>query len=253
MASKDHDARIVLPGNAFQDEKTKRTVIQGETTRVLRISDSPKVDLNNLECKLINNHYNIKQVKRNMNIAISKENKYNKLKETNPEMLESNKTKKAEKRKEEKHFIFRYMGKKTKKIEKKFKRLNLKIINKKQANLENYFAKKVKYSTDNGKGIIYKIPCECKEEYIGETGFNLKKRVYEHSRAVTTGNMANSLSYHHSKTGHNFQWQLSNPIDREFLEERREVREALYIQNFKPEINLSQGKVLKHKWENIFS
>ena len=50
---------------------------------------------------------------------------------------------------------------------------------------------KTKQNPDKVKGVIYSIPCDCGNVYIGET---LKDRLGEHKRAVTNGNTNNAIT-----------------------------------------------------------
>ena len=60
------------------------------------------------------------------------------------------------------------------------------------------------------KGVVYSIPCECGEEYIGETGRTLTQRMSEHKRAVKNGDSNNALAVHVKQSGHNIQWEEAN-------------------------------------------
>ena len=55
--------------------------------------------------------------------------------------------------------------------------------------------------TEDRMGVIYKIPCECGDVYIGETGRNLKQRMEEHKRAVRKADPSNAIAGVWSPTG----------------------------------------------------
>ena len=65
-------------------------------------------------------------------------------------------------------------------------------------------------------GVVYRIPCECRKVYIGETGRSVQERIKEHDgdiRLARTQTFA--VSEHAIKTGHHPLWNEVKFIDRD--------------------------------------
>lgn len=242
MYSKECAANIVLPGNAFHDIGTKRALIQGEVARISKISDFPEDDIKQLETKLGNNKYGNAMIRPNITASIRKEVKK---KQNN-----SGDSREIDKFTEANNLIsLKYMGNSSTKIKNKLRNLNVKLVSKKQRNMESLLARNYKYNTDNDNGVVYRIFCECDASYIGETSFNLEKRIKEHKRDILHRSTSNGISFHCMETGHSVNWIRSQVLLKVPLEGRRKLSEALCIQKLKPEMNLSSGMKLKGKWD----
>lgn len=233
---KEFSANTILPGDAFHDQAVKRGVIVGEAIRTIRISDEVESDLNKLEVKLTNNRYGKYLIKEGIQSAKKK--------------VAENKNKNIEDTKERKpKLITSYMGKTSKRLRKKLRNLNVKLISRKRTNLEGRLASTFKYSTDNGKGIIYQINCQCGEAYVGETAFDFKKRKSEHIRDIKTNSQSNALNLHIQETGHELSWNNCLTLGREQDQDKRKIKESLFIQKIQPTINISKGKIIKGNWD----
>ena len=58
----------------------------------------------------------------------------------------------------------------------------------------------VKDEPNDRQGAVYKIKCcDCQTTYIGETGRTLNKRLKEHKRATSNGDLNNNIVEHHLK------------------------------------------------------
>jgi len=56
-------------------------------------------------------------------------------------------------------------------------------------------------------GVVYRIPCECGNVYIGETGRSMQERIKEHDRDIRlTRTHTSAVSEHANKTGHHPLW-----------------------------------------------
>ena len=53
---------------------------------------------------------------------------------------------------------------------------------------------------------IYKIPCECGQFYIGETGVWFDERENQHKSAVKRCDISNSFAAHIAEAGHSIKW-----------------------------------------------
>ena len=67
------------------------------------------------------------------------------------------------------------------------------VVHKSNSTLRSILMKvKTPISRDQVKGVIYRIPCECGQEYIGETSKSIHERIAEHRRSV-----GEAVSYTH--------------------------------------------------------
>lgn len=247
MYQKECNANVVLRGDAYHEDRVKWALIQGEATRICRTSDFQEEDLNKLRIKLGNNGYAQRDINRNINIAKIKEEKRQQTKETQKQKVDN----KIKNKKEPFKFIMQYQGKSTRIVRNKLRKMNVSLVNKKCPNLEGMFAKKFKYKTDLKKGLIYRVHCECGENYIGETYFNMEKRLKEHKRDFKIRSTSNAVVEHCRNYCHNPDWTLTETIHREINGSRRRIKEAIYIADNKPTINISKGivNIKKTDWQ----
>ena len=86
------------------------------------------------------------------------------------------------------------------------------------------------------KGCVYKINCDCGQSYIGQSCRPLSVRIKEHQAAARNGTPEKSAVAEHLSL-HN--WK------------KRMLREALAIQNLKPELNRDEGHPLPKLWTGL--
>jgi hypothetical protein len=85
-----------------------------------------------------------------------------------------------------------------------------------------------KYKKNLNKGVVYSIPCECREEYIGETGRPLEVRVNEHKKNIEKEGVGYSKLVDHALSKkHQIQWKDVKILGRESQEKKREIFECL--------------------------
>ena len=78
-------------------------------------------------------------------------------------------------------------------------------------------------------GVVYRIPCECRKVYIGETGRSMHERIKEHDRDIRLARTQTSaVSEHAHKTGHYPLWNEVKFIDRDPHWYTRRVKEAIH-------------------------
>ena len=89
----------------------------------------------------------------------------------------------------------------------------------------------MKPRTDMGKkkNVIYKIPCECGDSYIGETLRPLDARIAEHKRCCREGNSSSGVAEHMWSKQHNIKWDDIKILDNESGWTKRKIKEALYM------------------------
>ena len=105
-------------------------------------------------------------------------------------------------------------------------------------------------------GPVYMIPCQgqtrqgtCKESYIGETERSLRTRFLEHRRPSSTSSEV-SQHIHIESPGHHVDLDKVEVLDREPRYFERGVKEAIYIQAYKPSLNKDGGR---YKLPNVYN
>ena len=91
--------------------------------------------------------------------------------------------------------------------------------------------------------VIYQIKCrDCDATYIDHTGRNLSQRVKEHHTATIKGLVNNSgIAQHAWDQHHNIDWDDIQILGQESSDRRRQIREALFINDQKPSMNRDIG------------
>ena len=86
------------------------------------------------------------------------------------------------------------------------------------------------------KAIIYKIPCECGAEYVGETKRGLNERMQEHIRNIKENDVQSKseMVQHHAQQNDacKFNPEIATIIDCETDERKRLIKETLYSNIF---------------------
>lgn len=84
--------------------------------------------------------------------------------------------------------------------------------------------------------VVYKFNCKnCSVCYVGETKRMLKTRIDEHKRSNNSNTSV--VSAHHSRPGHEFDWDNTTILDREPNYKKRCFSEMLHIKSNKHTIN----------------
>ena len=98
-------------------------------------------------------------------------------------------------------------------------------------------------------GIVYKIPCECGEVYIGETGRSTHERIKEHDVDIRLARTQSSgVSEHSNVTGHYPLWDEVKFIDRDPHWYIRRAKEAIHIGLHPDNINSDNGIDIPEAW-----
>ena len=98
------------------------------------------------------------------------------------------------------------------------------------------------------KECIYKIPCECGNVYIGETGRPLSVRINEHKRNCSRGEMEKSkLAEHAWSHSHKILFDKAEPIAKESNAWKRKIKESAFITGNK-NVFSQQSIQLKDIW-----
>ena len=77
---------------------------------------------------------------------------------------------------------------------------------------------------DQVTGVIYQIPCECGDNYIGKTSKTLNERLKEHQRGIRRMDKNNSVAVHVRDTGHNISWENAKIMLKEDNKMRRKIK-----------------------------
>ena len=97
---------------------------------------------------------------------------------------------------------------------------------------------------------VYAIPCSsCHQQYIGETGAGLDKRIYQHQYAIRSNNENNAIFIHQRDKSHCPDWSSARLLHKSTDVQTRRLVEAAIIKTT-PNFNLKPGFV---KIDNIMS
>jgi len=97
------------------------------------------------------------------------------------------------------------------------------------------------FRTGTDKGGVYCIPCnDCNKKYFGETGRDLKKRIYEHKGDIRRGNEKSSI-FNHVSEGHKVDFDSTQFIFRSNSYVNRRIVESILIKK-SPNFNISEGQ-----------
>lgn len=88
---------------------------------------------------------------------------------------------------------------------------NIRTVFKSGSTIRNKVVKvKPENINQNQKNVVYKVPCSCNRNYIGQTSRPVLKRIDEHMRKVRNKESYGSkLSEHALDTGHDIEWTKS--------------------------------------------
>jgi hypothetical protein len=126
--------------------------------------------------------------------------------------------------------------------------------------------KKHKKKTDilTRKNVLYKVQCEqCPVKYIGQTKQSLGKRLIQHSDAcIRSGKTSvralrgdkktdNGLALHQKTTGHIFDFESVEVIEKEENYWKRIILEGIHIKRGKDLANLKSWYEIDRCWEPI--
>ena len=115
-------------------------------------------------------------------------------------------------------------------IEKQIKDINIRTVFTTDQTLRSCLIKvKTPRNSQDQKGVVYSIHCECGKEYIGETGRTLTQCMSEHKRAVKNGDNNNALAVHVKQSSHNILSDQTSIVTREEHWTRRKIKEGITI------------------------
>ena len=96
---------------------------------------------------------------------------------------------------------------------------------------------------------VYRIPCSCETNYIGETGRSFQTRLKEHRADLKNGCIRTSaLAEHCAKTKHQIRLEDTKIIAKEDHYFKRKFREALEIIKLPNNLNRDGGLEVSTSW-----
>ena len=107
-------------------------------------------------------------------------------------------------------------------------------------NIGNLFGFKDKPPDSSKSNVVYSIKCEtCGKEYIGKTCRQLQVREEEHKN-----NPESNVYKHIKETKHVMDWDNINILDTADTNKKLLLKEMLYINKLKPELNVQKSSNL---------
>ena len=93
---------------------------------------------------------------------------------------------------------------------------------------------------NNEEGVVYKVNCKsCEKIYIGETRFEMKKRIEEHKKDVKFRRIGNSAM---EEFNHEIDWDKAICLEKEKRLFPRKILESAYIKENKERcMDLNEG------------
>ena len=130
----------------------------------------------------------------------------------------------------------------------------LKVAHKSRPTLKNLLTKlKDRTPSEEQKGAVYKISCECGDSYIGESGRKKKTRLSEHVADIKHGRTdKNAVADHFFRCPKALNPMEATTLAIETQWKRRVVREALEIKLAGSALNKDVGKyVINPIWDPV--
>ena len=114
---------------------------------------------------------------------------------------------------------------------------------------------------DEKKNRIYSVPCQtCGKSYIGETGQQISRRIYQHQYDIHKKKATNGIFKHMEENpDHIISWENIAFVDQESNWSRRKIKESIYINAMDPSqkptqiMNLEKGKEVNPCWNEFNS
>ncbi|KAJ4426852.1 hypothetical protein ANN_26651 [Periplaneta americana] len=134
------------------------------------------------------------------------------------------------------------------KISRILQKLNIKTIHKPQSKIRSHL-RQVKDSQGLRTPGIYKIPCECSEVYIGQTGRTIEDRIKEHKRNLRLYYPEKSAVAQHSiEKEHKILFYHTKVINKSSHYWDSTIKEAIEIKLEKNNFNRDGGLQLSQAW-----
>uniref|UniRef100_A0A6P7GXT9 Uncharacterized protein LOC114347800 n=1 Tax=Diabrotica virgifera virgifera TaxID=50390 RepID=A0A6P7GXT9_DIAVI len=227
---KDTNSGRFIPFHSYHPMKQKINTVVGMKNRILKISHSSFKDENIklLFDTLIENYYPSKLLKKLLYSNELRNETVNNVNNHNDTNLENT----------TKYGVLPYIHNLTKPLTRLFSDFNIKIANYNNRKLNTFFSKlKDRTPTSKCSNVVYGLPCECGQIYIGQTSQRLSKRLALHKSDCRHKPQATSLSIHVSENDHRVLYDDVVIFDRADKDSRRKFLEMCYINNCANAIN----------------
>ncbi|KAJ4431302.1 hypothetical protein ANN_19899 [Periplaneta americana] len=141
-----------------------------------------------------------------------------------------------------------FCGSVSHKISRILQKVNIKTIHKPQSKIRSHL-RQVKDSQGLRTPGIYKIPCECGEVYIGQTGRTIEDRIKEHKRNLRLYYPEKSAMAQHSiEKEHKILFDHTKVINKSSHYWDRTIKEAIEIKLERNNFNRDSGLQLSQAW-----
>ena len=104
-------------------------------------------------------------------------------------------------------------------------------------------------------GVVYHIPCECGDSYIGETSRPLQNRIKEHQSSVQKKDSKSAISDHiKTNPDHSILWNNIRIIEANRTDYKiRKLLEAINIKRHNPPMNRDQGYFIPSAYHHLIN
>ncbi|KAJ4432137.1 hypothetical protein ANN_20753 [Periplaneta americana] len=229
-----HTFKRYLKNKLQDDNYTRKSVLTSLLHRTIVISDINNLpaEMDHLRRTLQQNNYSRRDINKGLKQATTRRNTIDVDSKQEPAM---------------KAFI-PFCGSISHKISRILQKLNIKTIHKPQSKIQSHL-RQVKDSQGLRTPGIYKIPCECGEVYIGQTGRTIEDRIKEHKRNLRLYYPEKSAVAQHSiEKEHKILFDHTKVINKSSHYWDRTIKEAIEIKLEKNNFNRDGGLQLSQAW-----
>ena len=108
---------------------------------------------------------------------------------------------------------------------------------------------KNKVPPEKRQGVANLVPClDCERDYVGDTGWTVKKHIVEHKQAVRGLDDNSGITIHMNRNQHYIDWDGASITSSEPLYWKCRVKEAIRIRTHGRTKNLDCGLMLGDSW-----
>ena len=138
------------------------------------------------------------------------------------------------------------------------KQANIDVVFQKGRSIQNLLkanGKPPSTSKQDPSGVVYHIPCECGDSYIGETSRPLQIRVKEHKTSVQNRDSKSAISDHiQVNPDHKILWNNLTILETNRHDFKiRKTLEAINIKRLNPSMNRDNGWLIPLPYHNLIS
>ena len=133
-----------------------------------------------------------------------------------------------------------------------FKKYDLKVAHQPTRKLRNELCRlKDRRPVQERAGVVYKLDCEdCDAKYVGETGRQVRDRMAEHKRDISSKKKASKAYEHVSRTGHRFKFDEVSILDNCSNKKTRLHLESIHT--FQQNNSINRSLILNTAYKPLF-